>query len=173
MVVTFDQYEQKEQKLPKVTLASAGVRKKESFVLQRIARVPEQDFERHVEKQQKEGAELTTASVLKLETALKFAHRKSPPLPVGKFSVIYADPPWSYEYAHSNFKKVGNDYPTMSLGEICSMGEQIQGLAAEDCTFFPWIPSPHLSKFPAILDAWGSRYCTCWVWHKLKRNFSF
>ncbi len=168
-----NQFEKKELKSSRLTLATVGVTKMESSILQRIAKVPEQAFEKHLERQQKEGAELTTASVLKLETALKFAHRKSPPLPAGKFSVIYADPPWSYEYAHSNFKKVDDDYPTMSLAEICAMGDQIQRLAAKDCTLFLWIPAPHLSKFPAVLEAWSFRYCTCWVWHKLKHNFSF
>ena len=168
-----NQFEKKEQRYQRFTLATVGVTKMESSILQRIAKVPETDFEKHIEKQQKEGEELTTASVLKLETALKFAHRKAPPLPVGKFSVIYADLPWSYEYAHSNFKRVDDDYPIMSLTEICAMGEQIQRLAAKDCTLFLWIPSPHLSKFPAVLDAWKFRYCSSWIWNKMKRNFSF
>ena len=88
-----NQFEKQEVKSSRFTLATAGVTKMESSTLQRIARIPDAEFEKHLERQQKEGEELTTASLLKLETALKFAHRKSPPLPVGKFSIIYADPP--------------------------------------------------------------------------------
>ena len=168
-----NQYEQKELKLPRVTLASAGVTKKESFILQRIAKVPEQAFEKHLERQQKEGAELTTASVLKLETALKFAHRKSPPLPVGKFSVIYCDIPWRYQFSHSHIKKAEEVYPTMSLDEILQMGPNIRELSAPDCVLFMWTPSAHLEKFPAVLESWGFRYCTSWVWCKQKGNFSY
>lgn len=71
-----NQYEQKELKSHRVTLATGAVTKMESSILQRIARIPEDEFEKHLETQQKAGEELTTASLLKLETALKFAHRK-------------------------------------------------------------------------------------------------
>jgi len=168
-----NQHQKKELRFHRVTLANVGVTKKESFILQRIAKVPEHDFEKHLERQQKEGAELTTASVLKLETALKFSQRKSPPLPVGKFSVIYCDIPWKYPFSHSHIKKVEEIYPTMSLDEILEMGASIRELSAPDCVLFMWIPSAHLEKFPSVLAAWGFRYCTSWVWYKQKGNFSF
>ena len=35
-------------------------------------------------------------------------------LPTGKYAVIYADPPWRYEHAISNTRKIENQYPTMN-----------------------------------------------------------
>src|SRR5207247_2926097 len=41
------------------------------------------------------------------------------PLPVGKFRVIYADPPW--EFANSGFdQSAASIYPTMSLEQLCT-----------------------------------------------------
>ena len=86
--------------------------------------------------------------------------------------MIYADPPYQYEFAHSHIKPVSEVYPTMSIAEICAMGRDIHKLSARNCTLLLWIPAPHLDKFPAILEAWGFRYCTCWVWCKQKPSFS-
>ena len=156
-----------------MTLKDVGITKLESHILQRIASIPEDTFGNHIIATSRSGEEPTTASILHLELALKFKDRKVPPLPKGRFSVILADPPFTYEFAHTHIKPVSEVYPTMTLTEICDLGEDVQKLAAPNCTLLLWVPAPHLDKFPAILEAWGFRYNTCWVWNKVKGNFSF
>jgi N6-adenosine-specific RNA methylase IME4 len=60
----------------------------------------------------------------------------------------------------------------MTVAEICEMGKGVQRLSAPNCTLLLWTPASHLDKFPAILEAWGFRYNTCWVWNKIRGNFS-
>lgn len=81
-------------RFPPVNLKSAGISGKESHVLQRLTSLPEDAFRSHIINTLRNGEELTTASVLRLEFALKFRKRKAPPLPKGQFSVIYTDPPY-------------------------------------------------------------------------------
>ena len=160
-------------RFPQVSLKSVGISSKESHILQRLASLPEPAFRSHIISTLRNGEELTTASVLRLELALKFRNRKAPPLPKGQYSVIYADPPYEYEFAHTHIKAASEAYPTMTVAEICEMGEDVQRLSAPNCTLLLWTPASHLDKFPAILEAWGFRYNTCWVWNKIKGNFSF
>ena len=117
-----------------MTLKDVGITKQESHVLQRIATLPEETFREHIIQTLRNGDELTTASVLRLQLALKFKDRKAPPLPKGQFSVIYADPPFQYEFAHSHIRAASEIYPTMTVAEICELGRDIQRLCAPDCT---------------------------------------
>ncbi len=144
-----------------------GITKMDAMKWQRVASIPAKDFERWL----KSSDEVSSAGALRLEATLRFAERETPPLPSGKYGVILADPPWAYEYSHKSFKRVDDHYPTMSLEEICDMGDDIKRLSAKDCTLFLWIPSPHLGKFPAVLEAWGYRYCTTWIWAKAGYSF--
>jgi N6-adenosine-specific RNA methylase IME4 len=152
------------------TLKALGITKTESHILQRIAGIPLPTFEKHINARLHDDGELTTADILRLEVAQRYKDRKSRPLPIGKFGVIYADPPYAYEFSHTHIRPVASVYPTMSLEEICAL--PVGNLAAHDCTLFLWIPSPHLDKFPLILSAWGFRYCTTWIWDKVRGNFS-
>ena len=157
----------------RVTLKDVGITNQESHILQRLASLPEPVFRSHIISTLRNGEELTTASMLRLELAMKFKDRKAPPLPKGQFSVIYADPPYEYEFAHTHIRAASQVYPTMTVAEICEMGKELRKLSAPNCTLLLWTPASHLDKFPAILEAWGFRYNTCWVWNKIKGNFSF
>ena len=157
----------------RVTLKDVGIRNQESHILQRIASLPEDVFHSYIINTLRNGEELTTASVLRLDLALKFKNRKTPRLPKGRFSVLYCDPPYRYEFTHTHFKPASAVYPTMSVSEICSMGEDIQRLSAPNCTLLLWTPASHLDQFPTILAAWGFRYRSCWVWHKVNPTLSF
>ncbi len=164
-------YQQQRSEAPTVAIPASykqiGINKQEASRWQKIALIPDKTFEKWLASSE----EISSAGALRLEATLRYADRKASPLPKGKFGVIYADPPWQYEYAHKSFKKVDDHYPTMSLEEICDMGPDIKRLSGKDCTLFLWIPSPHLEKFPAVLEAWGYRYCTTWIWAKAGYSF--
>lgn len=83
--------------------------------------------------------------------------------PVGPFSVVYADPPWSYR--NSGGRGVAaNHYSTMSLEEI--KGLPVGGLVGRDAVLFLWVTMPLLREGLEVVEAWGFRYITCaftWV----------
>lgn len=159
-------YQQQRSATPTVEIPASykqiGINKQEASRWQKIALIPENTFERWLASSE----EISSAGALRLEATLRYADRKAPPLPKGKFGVLYCDPPWAYEYSHKSFKKVTDHYPTLSLEEICDMGDDVRRLSAKDCTLFLWVPSCHLDKAFNVLEAWSFRYATTHVWSK-------
>lgn len=88
--------------------------------------------------------------------------RLSRPMPEGKFKLLYADPPWQYEYTKAESRAIENQYPTMSLEEICAF----KAPAADDAVLFLWATSPKLGDAMKVIEAWGFNYRTCAVWDK-------
>lgn len=48
----------------------------------------------------------------------KLASLSDSTLPAGKFALIYADPPWRYDFAMDENRAIENHYPTMRLEEL-------------------------------------------------------
>lgn len=86
------------------------------------------------------------------------------PLPTGQYHVLYADPPWRYEFSQSDSRKIENQYPTMELEDICGM--DVGGIAAADSVLFLWATSPKLEEAFQVMEAWDFEYKTCMVWKK-------
>jgi N6-adenosine-specific RNA methylase IME4 len=87
-----------------------------------------------------------------------------------KFPVIYADPPWRYEDSpagHSN-RSIEKHYPTMSLDEICALGDDVRDLAADDALLYIWATVGLLPECLRVIEAWGFEYKTHFVWVKDK-----
>jgi N6-adenosine-specific RNA methylase IME4 len=92
---------------------------------------------------------------------------------LGKFVVLYADPPWQYEnppMGGSN-RSIENHYPTMTLEQICAM--RVADIAHENCILFMWATSPKLSECMTVIDAWGFVYRTDMVWVKDKIGMGY
>jgi N6-adenosine-specific RNA methylase IME4 len=86
---------------------------------------------------------------------------------MGKFAIIYADPPYSYRVW--NKKGVGrcaeNHYPTMGMDEICAL--PVANLAAKDSILFLWATYPNLPGAFEVIKAWGFNYKTvAFTWVK-------
>lgn len=88
--------------------------------------------------------------------------------PNKKYSIIYADPPWSYDdKALAGNRGACCKYPVMSIKDICAL--PVREITAPDCTLFIWVTAPKLNEVFQVIDAWGFEYKTkafCWV----KRN---
>jgi len=99
--------------------------------------------------------------------------QESPPLPTeGKYRIFYADPPWQYARAElDDYGHTRRHYPSMSIDELCAMGDDIQQMAERDAVLFLWVTSPMLKNVWAIFDAWGFSYKTSFVWDKVRHNF--
>jgi len=87
------------------------------------------------------------------------------------YPVIYADPPWRYDYSATDSRKIENQYPTMNLAEICCL--PVLKLAAQDSILFLWATSPKLTESIEVLNAWGFDYKTCAVWDKQRMGMGY
>lgn len=95
---------------------------------------------------------------------------------VGKYKIIYADPPWSYY----NDSTVGRDcttvkgmrrppYPVMSTEDIKRL--PIREIAEDDSILFIWTTDYHLGKCLEVIKAWGFEYKTVgFVWAKKNKK---
>lgn len=107
---------------------------------------------------------------------VKRERKDAPPLPSDKYRVIYADPPWSYGNSGiigetDHYGHVGRHYPSMSIGELCAMGERVRAITDSNAVLFMWVTSPLLEECFPVVHSWGFKYKTSFVWDKVKHNF--
>lgn len=93
--------------------------------------------------------------------------KKIEPLPPGKYSVIYADPPW--EYYEGGYKNQSQHYDTLTVEELKQM--PLDDLAADNCILFLWVTFPILDQVFDLIKWWGFKYSTVgFVWVKSKKD---
>lgn len=100
-----------------------------------------------------------------------------PLLPEGKFDVIYADPPWRYEFSETETRSIEAHYDTLLLEKICHYkdpaGTPVQDKFADNAVLFLWAPSPKLQESFTVINEWGFEYRTCAVWKKDKIGMGY
>ena len=101
--------------------------------------------------------------------ALESGNVDTPPPLDGKFQVIYADPPWRYEFAKDHRGDPAKHYDTMEIDEICAM----EVPAADDCMLYMWATAPKLDLAFKVIEAWGFKYITSAVWVKDKKGLGY
>jgi len=145
-----------------------GIDKKQSHYAQELSR--HEDTIAEVVAEAREKGEIPVRHhVLKAIKANK-PKPETPPLPEGKFNVIYADPPWSYgDKLVEGYGAADHHYPQMSIDELCDM--PIKDLVSKDAVIFLWVTSPLLDECWPIISAWGFKYKTSFVWDKVKHNY--
>jgi len=79
-----------------------------------------------------------------------------------KYQVIYADPPWRYDFSPSKNRDIENHYPTMELEDI----KNLQVPADNNCVLYLWATAPKLEEAIEVMTAWGFKYRTCLSWDK-------
>ena len=93
------------------------------------------------------------------------------PLPAGPFGCILADPPWQFV---NRTGKVAPEhrrlsrYETMDLAAIGAL--PVAAAAAGTAHLYLWVPNALLPEGLAILAAWGFRYKSNIVWHKIRKD---
>ena len=90
---------------------------------------------------------------------------------LGRFPVIYADPPWRYEHVKTDSRAIENQYPTMDLEAICAL--PVRDIATDDAVLFVWATSPKLAEAMRVIEAWGFSYRTCAAWVKNKIGMGY
>lgn len=95
-------------------------------------------------------------SVSQAKRDLNKRTRVVPPPIKGKYRVWYADPPWQYgnkgldDYGHAE-----RHYPTMSIAQLCDMGDEIKGPCETDAVLFLWVTSPLLEDAFTVIKVWS------------------
>lgn len=116
-----------------------------------------------------------------MRQALRNVHQRerkeSPPLPSNKYRVWYADPPWQYSDSGvitetDAYGRAERHYPTMSIEDLCAMGEDISRRCERDAVLFLWVTSPLLEDAFKVINAWGFHYKSSFVWDKVRHNFA-
>lgn len=140
----------------KPTLASLGVEQKESQRWQSIASIPEERFEEYLAK----SKHRTQAALL--NAAESFNPSSVSALPQGSFDIIYADPPWQYDFSLSDRGDPENHYETMTVEKIA----ELQIPSSENAVLFLWATNPKIQEALFIMEKWGFSYRTNLVWVK-------
>ena len=121
-------------------------------------------------------AEKVKAGEMKAQAALRQMKKdqvkeKVQDLPSSKYRVIYADPPWKYGDSRTNLGTATgaeHHYPTMSISELCDLG--IKDLADDNAVLFLWTTSPLLEDSFKVINAWGFKYKSSFIWDKVGHN---
>lgn len=92
------------------------------------------------------------------------------PFPDKQYSIIYADPPWSYtDKANAGKRGAGHKYPTQDPKWIEAL--PVASIAAPDCILFIWVTMPQLAVGLAVIKAWGFEFKTCaFTWIKMNKK---
>jgi N6-adenosine-specific RNA methylase IME4 len=93
-----------------------------------------------------------------------------PPPPEGTFSILYADPPWEYDFSLTDSRRVENQYPTMTVEEIAALS--LPDLAP-DGVLFLWATAPKLREALRIVEEWGFAYKSHGVWDKARLGMGY
>ncbi len=90
--------------------------------------------------------------------------------PAGGFSLIMADPPWSYEMRSDKgyAKAPEGQYETMPLAEIKALPVEL--LAAPDCLLWLWAVNPQLPQALQVMASWGFAFKTAGTWLKRSKH---
>lgn len=94
-----------------------------------------------------------------------------------KYSIIYADPPWSYKVwseATGNGRSAKSHYQTMSKGDIQNL--PIGNICQDNCVLFLWVTAPCLEEGIELIEKWGFNYKTIaftWVKKNKKQDTYF
>ena len=86
------------------------------------------------------------------------------PFPNKRYSIIYADPPWSYSNAGVN-GAAAKHYATLTCTQICKL--PVSEIVEQDCILFLWSTFPHMNEALKLIQDWGFKYTTAaFVWIK-------
>lgn len=92
-------------------------------------------------------------------------HRNRP------FRTILADPPWQFQNRTGKMApehKRLNRYGTMKLDEILKL--PVGDLAGDVAHLYLWVPNALLPEGLKVMEAWGFKYKSNVVWHKVRKD---
>lgn len=88
-----------------------------------------------------------------------------------KFATVLADPPWRFDNKTGKVApghKRLNRYETMSFEEIELL--PVDEITADVSHLYLWVPNALLPQGLSVMKAWGFRYKSNIVWHKVRKD---
>lgn len=88
-----------------------------------------------------------------------------------RFRTILADPPWQFQNRTGKVApehKRLSRYGTMNLDDIMAM--PVSQVADETAHLYLWVPNALLPDGLRVLEAWGFKYKSNLVWHKIRKD---
>lgn len=86
---------------------------------------------------------------------------------VGKYDVIYADPPWSYSNKGLN-GSADKHYSTMPVQDMAAL--PVESICKDNCILFMWMTYPMIKEGLWLMEKWGFKYKTIgFQWVKINR----
>ncbi|MHB8530168.1 MAG: MT-A70 family methyltransferase [Caulobacteraceae bacterium] len=88
-----------------------------------------------------------------------------------RFATILADPPWRFQNRTGKMAPEHrrlSRYETMTLDDICAL--PVEGIAAATAHLYLWTPNALLPEALSVMEAWGFRYKSNLVWHKVRKD---
>lgn len=88
-----------------------------------------------------------------------------------RYATILADPPWQFQNKTGKVApehKRLNRYGTMTQEEIEAL--PVSTIAADISHLYLWVPNAMLPQGLAVMEAWGFRYKSNIVWHKIRKD---
>ena len=183
-----NQYVASNKEVP--ALSDFCITKNESSAFQKIASLPQEIFEEEIaiaKEETNKRIELTTSRMLtaaknyqKEDKKNEWQEKVNKESQTNsfidifntnkKFRVIYADPAWSYNDKKKAHLTGGatDHYETMNLNEICNL--PVKNLLEKDAVLFLWVTSPLLEDSFQVINKWGFKYKTSFIWDKVKHN---
>ena len=168
----------------RIQLANFGIDKNLSFRSQKLAGIPDDRFEQFIAdardsvnravKSAIRSIEIESegdAYIEQLDDGCTVADLDSLIASGKKYSVIYADPPWSFNVysGKGKIRSADRHYDTQSLDDIRAM--PVAQLAADDCALMMWAVMPELPGALEVIKAWGFTYKTvAFTWVKENRS---
>lgn len=138
------------------TLADAGIDRKLSSHAQKMAAVPEAQFESMLGAWREEAKELNarvTTNLLKVgeeerrrqarrDLAAALSNKAAEITGQRRYACLYVDPPWKRKQGLTD-RSYENHYPTMTWDEIVAWAQQMRGALLDDSWMFMWVPRAH------------------------------
>ena len=153
---------------------------------QRIGAMPEKEAEKALAAVHKDGDLATIGGLLRearpfwYKASRQRRHRAIVDAAVaieagdlGRFPLIYADPPWKFEiYSEKGSDRTPDQhYPTLTDDEIVDFevaGKSVRELWHDDAALFLWCTSSNIHRALRIMDDWGFTFKSSAAWIKWK-----
>ncbi len=170
------------------TYAEQGITKEQAFRWKQLKEIRENSFDQYIDSAYKNTLDdITESGVISYEKNLlrEEAYNKikkkvmnPPDIDKDDFRIIYADPPWDYSDRRDPKSKDYREfyYPSMSIDEICELkiGKNkkrfIKDIPTKNAVLFLWVTTTILEDSFKVVNAWGFKYKTTFIWDKVRHN---
>lgn len=145
-------------------------------LIKRVKRVYKNDFDTYAQIESEEAFNKWRNGMLE-DKAKRVIDTANMVLPEGKYYIIYADPPWQYDFSQSQNRSIEAHYPTLTVDQIIEYqdkyGISITDKFNDDSILFLWATAPKIQEALIVIQGWGYEYKTHAMWDKEKIGMGY